>query len=89
MIKLEQISLPIKFTDEIVKAKIAEKLKIKTNNIDKYEILKLSVDERRKPNIKFIASISFLSIFISYLICSQFANTLSNLVSTSSIISSS
>ncbi|MBQ9790464.1 MAG: hypothetical protein IJW24_02595 [Clostridia bacterium] len=57
MIKLEQISLPIKFTDEIVKDKIAEKLKIKAKSIKHFEILKLSVDARRKPNIKFIASI--------------------------------
>ncbi len=56
MIKLEQISLPIKFSDEDVKAQISKTLKIQAKDIECFEILKLSVDARKKPNLKFVAS---------------------------------
>ena len=56
MIKLEQISLPIKFDDEEVKRQICKTLKIFPNSIDNFEILKLSVDARKKPNIKYVAT---------------------------------
>ncbi len=57
MIKLEQISLPIKFLDGDVISQIAKNLKISVKDIKEYEILKLSVDARKKPNIKFVASL--------------------------------
>ena len=57
MIKLDQISLPIKYTDEDILKGVEKTLKINKSNIDSFEILKLSIDARKKPNIKYIASI--------------------------------
>lgn len=57
MIKLEQISLPIKFSDKDVFEQISKSLKISKDMIQSFEILKLSVDARKKPNIKFVASL--------------------------------
>ena len=57
MIKLEQISLPIKFSDEDVFAAISRALKISAKDIKGFELLKLSVDARKKPNVKFVASL--------------------------------
>ena len=57
MIKLDQISLPIKYTDEDILKGVEKTLKINKSNINSFEILKLSIDARKKPNIKYIASI--------------------------------
>lgn len=57
MIKLDQISLPIKYTNFDILQGIERTLKIKKDNVESYEILKLSIDARKKPNIKYIASI--------------------------------
>ena len=57
MIKLEQLTLPIKFNDnDIIKA-IISKIDIKNEDIKSFEILKLSIDARKKPKIKYIASV--------------------------------
>ena len=57
MIKLEQVILPINYTDEIIKEKICSKLKISMDKVLNFKILKLSIDARRKPNINYIASL--------------------------------
>ena len=57
MIKIEQIILPVKFNDTHIKNAVAKKLGIKEQQIQKCEILKLSIDARRKPDIKRIATI--------------------------------
>ena len=57
MIKLDQISLPIKYTNFDILQSIERALKIKKDSVESYEILKLSIDARKKPNIKYIASI--------------------------------
>ena len=57
MIKLDQISLPIKHTNLDIEQAICKTLKIKKENISFFEILKLSIDARKKPNIKYIASV--------------------------------
>lgn len=56
MIKVDEISLPIIFNDEDIKKSIAQKLKINAQEIQSFEILKQSIDARRKPNIKYICS---------------------------------
>jgi len=57
MIKVEQIILPVKFNDTHIKNAVAKKLGIKEQQIQKCEILKLSIDARRKPDLKRIATI--------------------------------
>lgn len=57
MLQLEQISLPINFNEQIIYRKICKILKINKNNIKSYDISKLSIDARKKPNVKYIASI--------------------------------
>lgn len=57
MIKLDQISLPIKYSNFDVLQVLEKNLKLKKENIDSFEILKLSIDARKKPNIKYIASV--------------------------------
>lgn len=57
MIKLDEISLAIGFNNQEIIEKCAKKLKISSKNIKDFEIIKLSLDARRKNNIKYIASI--------------------------------
>ncbi len=57
MIKIDEISLPIKFTSKDITDAVCKKLHIKNNQILSFEILKQSIDARRKPNIRYICSI--------------------------------
>lgn len=57
MIKLEQISLPIMFEEKDIILQCAKKLKINKQDILETKILKLSIDARKKLDIKRIASI--------------------------------
>ena len=57
MIKLDQITLPIKFSDCDILSQISKTLKIKIADIKSFEIFKLSIDARKKPNVKYVASI--------------------------------
>lgn len=57
MIKLDQISLPIGYTLDDIKSQICKKLRINKTEILSFEILKLSVDARKKPDIKYVSSI--------------------------------
>ena len=57
MIKLEQISLPVKYTEKDIIKQITNKLKIKNTDVLDFEILKLSIDARKKPDIKYIVSL--------------------------------
>lgn len=57
MIKLDQIILPLTYTDQDIIFNICKALKVKRNDILNYEILKLSIDARKKPNIKYVVSL--------------------------------
>ncbi len=57
MLKLDQISLPVIFDDKDILQQVCKTLKINKDIVQKCEILKLSIDARKKPNIKYIASI--------------------------------
>lgn len=57
MIKVN-VKLPLDYTDETVKKSIAKALYINENEIEKYNLLKLSVDARDKENVFFNASFS-------------------------------
>lgn len=58
MIKLDNITLPIGFNNNNIKENCAKNLKISPKNIKNFEILKLSLDARRKNSIKYVASIA-------------------------------
>ena len=58
MIKIDEIKLSIGYSSDEIKEKCAKKLKISAKNIKNYEIIKLSLDARRKNDIKYIASIA-------------------------------
>lgn len=57
MIKLDNISLPITFNKDKIKEICAKNLKISSKNIKNIEIIKLSLDARRKNNIKYVATL--------------------------------
>ncbi len=57
MLKLDQISLPIKYSDKDILSQITKTLRVKEKDIDSFEILKLSIDARKKPNVKYVASV--------------------------------
>ena len=59
MIKLEQIKMPINFTDKDIIKKCCEVLKINKKSIKKYQILKQAIDARKKPNIFYVLNIGF------------------------------
>lgn len=57
MLKLDQISLPINYTKGDIVSQICKNLRVKSQDILDFEILKLSVDARKKPNVKYVASV--------------------------------
>ena len=72
MIKLDQVILPIKYTDQDLIIAICNNLKVRRSDILSYEILKLSIDARKKPHIRYVASLGITLIdespfrFLSY-----------------------
>lgn len=57
MLKLDQISLPIGYTKDDIISQICKNLRVKSPDIFDFEILKLSIDARKKPNVKYVASV--------------------------------
>jgi len=57
MLRIDQITLPIKFSDKDILSCISKRLCLPEKEIKAYELLKLSVDARKKPNIKYVASV--------------------------------
>lgn len=57
MLKLEQISLKINYTDRDILKAIDKILNIGIKNIKNFKMLRLSIDARKKPNIKYVASV--------------------------------
>ena len=72
MIKLDQVILPIKYSDQDLIIAICNNLKVRRSDILSYEILKLSIDARKKPHIRYVASLGITLIdespfrFLSY-----------------------
>ena len=60
MIKLDQISLPIKYQNDDIKKQICKSLRISDKDILSFEILKLSIDARKKPDVKYVASLGVI-----------------------------
>lgn len=57
MIRVEQISLPIGFCDADIITCVCKKLRLNKSEVMHFEILKLAVDARKKPNIRFVSTI--------------------------------
>ena len=57
MIKLEQIKMPINFTENDLIKKCSEILKINKKLIKKHQILKQAIDARKKPNIFYVLNV--------------------------------
>lgn len=57
MIRISQIKLPLHHTEEELEQKIAKKLKIKREQIKTYEIVKKSIDARKKPKLMYVYSV--------------------------------
>ena len=57
MLRIRQIKLPITYTQKDLKIKIAQKLKIKENEIINFQINKLSLDARDKTNLTYVFEI--------------------------------
>lgn len=57
MIRVQQIKLPYKHTEEELINKIVQMLKTKISNIKSYDIFRKSIDARKKNNILFIYTI--------------------------------
>lgn len=60
MIKLNNINLPLDYTEQIIKQKISKKLNISASKIISWHFLKKSVDARKKNAICFNVSLSVL-----------------------------
>ncbi len=58
MIKIEQLKLPIGFTLDNIKKEIAHTLNIFECDIYEIEILKQSIDARKKPNVIYVLNVS-------------------------------
>lgn len=58
MIKIDQLKLHVSAEDSQIKNSIAKKLRIQTSDIKDYEVLKRSIDARKKPELFFVYSVS-------------------------------
>ena len=57
MIALSGVTLPLDFDDALLARRAAEALHLKPSDIKGVELLKLSLDCRRKPDLKYVATI--------------------------------
>ena len=57
MIKLDNIRLKPDYTEDNLKTEIAKNLKISKTEILCFEIIKKSIDARRKPDVKIVLSV--------------------------------
>ncbi len=57
MIRISQIKLPITHTEAMLKEQIIRQLKIKPSELSSYEIVKRSVDARKKPELFFVYTV--------------------------------
>ena len=57
MIVLNGVTLPLDFDDALLARRAAEALRLKPSDVKGVKLLKLSLDCRRKPDLKYVASI--------------------------------
>lgn len=58
MIKVNNLKLPVGYTQEDIKAALVKNLKIKSDDIKTYRLHRLSIDARKKDNIYYNATIT-------------------------------
>lgn len=58
MIKIQNLNLPLSYTEKTIKAAAAKRLFCRSDEIKTVKLLKLSLDARKKSNIHYIASIA-------------------------------
>jgi uncharacterized FAD-dependent dehydrogenase len=57
MIRVSQIKLPIHHDDKMLEEKICQQLRIKREDLISWNILRRSVDARKKPDLKFVYTV--------------------------------
>lgn len=57
MLLIEQISLPINYGENDIFKQVCKILNVSKKDIERCQIFKLSIDARKKPNIKYVASV--------------------------------
>lgn len=57
MIRLNNVSLPLNYDDNLICKKVCKELKISKDNIENISLFKRSIDARKKNNIQFIATL--------------------------------
>ena len=58
MIKLQNLNLPLNYTDETIKTAAAKRLSCRPDEIKAIQLLKLSLDARKKSDIHYVSSIA-------------------------------
>jgi len=59
MYKLSNLTLPLEFNKDNLEYYVASKIKCDKNKVSNAKLIKLSIDARRKSDVKYIASVSF------------------------------
>lgn len=57
MIRINNIKLPLDYSDSLIKKQICRELRIDENGIEKFELFKRSVDARKKNDVHFITAV--------------------------------
>ena len=57
MIRVNNIRLPLDYTDEVIRKKVCRELKIDTNAVRGVSLFRRSVDARKKEQIHFLCSV--------------------------------
>ena len=57
MIRISQLKLPITHSNKMLEDKICQQLKIQTNELLSWKIIRRSIDARKKPDLKFVYTI--------------------------------
>ena len=64
MIRISQLKLPVGHTTEALEKKICQQLKIKKEELSSWQIVRRSLDARKKPDLKFSTVCKRLTIKI-------------------------
>ena len=57
MIRINNIKLPLDYTDETIKSRVCKELRINVNSVENISIFKRSIDARKKNDVHFTATV--------------------------------
>ena len=57
MLRISQLKLPVTYTEEDLKKKIVHTLMCRTEAVQSYEIIKQSLDARKKPDLFYVYTV--------------------------------